>query len=317
MKRFRKAWVAAMLGVVTLTGCAGNRNQRTQPEEHPLLYSESALDYESPNWGQPFWERWANEAKSTQAAEMPEELRYKVGIFVDPTSNGGDAAIASELIQALSADAARYGLLMVNPDILREEIARSGCSINQPKSCGPVLAIHPGIRGMLIVETDSAAADDTVLGVTSRLIDADFGMSYQGQRTTLRIQQDRLLEQGPALDAWRHRVLTATADHLTSVAPWFTHGFAISDDQNVIYLSAGRSSGLDVGTRLNIHEGGRTVSSPNGQVVGWDPGPVVGQVRVTRLLGEQMSAAELVSGRLPRPEDKLTLAEGAASPGGE
>ncbi len=312
MNRFMKGWFAGVLGAMTLTGCAGSWSQPAQQEERPLADSASALDYESSNWEQPFWERWATQARSaqaTQAAEVPEKLRYKVGIFVDQADNPENSAIATELVKALSDNADHYGLVMVNPDVLNEEIARSDCSINQPQSCGRVLAIHPGIRGLLIVEPESLAADSNIVGLTTRLIDTDFGIGYQGQRTSLRVQQGHLLQQSPYLVAWRNRVLTATADHLAAVAPWFTHAFTVDDEQNMVYLSAGRSSGLDVGARLDIHEGGQTISSPNGQVVGWDPGPVVGQVRVTRLLGDHMAAAELVSGRLPRPEDRLTLAE--------
>ncbi len=286
-----------------------------------MVDSESGLGYEQSDWEQPFWERWIEEARADARAaraaqpapqsvpiadttdQATRSLRPKLGVYIDSEDRNSPAVY--RLVNALEDSAAEYGLTVVAPDVLSDAVGeQSACSARSPVACRQALAIYPGIRALLVIRPEAAANNE--LAVQTQMIDADFGIDYEPMNANLSFPQEGTAGQGSEVSVWTSRVLDLAATRI-AIAPWFTHSFTREGED--VYISAGRRSGLDAGAVLAVHEGGSLVRAPGGQVVGWNPGPVVGKLKVKQLIGQRMAVAESVSGRMPQPQDKLTLTE--------
>ncbi len=287
----------------------------------PLVDSESALGYEQSDWKQPFWERWIEEgradARATSAAQpaapsvpatastvpATRSLWPKLGVYIDSEDRNTPAVY--RLVNALERSASEYGLTVIAPDVLSDAVGeQSGCSAGSPVACRQALAIYPGTRALLIIRPETMANGQ--LAIQTRMIDADFGIDYEPMSTSLSLSGDSATAQPSGLSVWANRVLDLAASRI-AIAPWFTHSFTSEGDD--VYVSAGRRSGLDAGSVLAVHDGGSLVRAPGGQIVGWNPGPVVGKLRVKQLIGQRIAVAESISGRMPQPQDKLTVAD--------
>lgn|GEM_PF-462870 len=334
--RIVRSWVgcASALAVAALAGCAVlDSDTQAKQDKYGAAFSDSALGGEhDTEWEQPFWEGWREddrdevraEARAAARAEIQQSrgvvptsataaplpsagssrgLQAKVGVIIPPGS--GDSGNAYRLLEVLDRNARRYGLTLVKPDVLADAISQEpACSSGSGAACGEALAIYPGVRALLVMNTKPAS--DGKLIVQTRMLDADFGIDYAATTARMQITAPDKTDASSDLSVWSRQVLERTASRV-DIAPWFAHGF--SRKNNDIYVNVGERSGLDSGSRLAVHEEGTLVRAPSGQIVGWDPGPVVGQLEIKQFIGQEVAIAEAVSGRLPTPEDKLTLAQ--------
>src|SRR5699024_6104364 len=137
----------------------------------PLADSESALNYEQPDWDEPFWAKFIpdeqNKNKSQAAvrkASVPpapgQPLRAKLGVII-PQDQGNTA---SHLVQALQQHASAYDVMVLGPDMLASVIAKlPPCSEGITKQCLQTLAIYPGIRGLLVLDVQNTTGGSTTI----------------------------------------------------------------------------------------------------------------------------------------------------------
>ncbi len=310
-------WMGVALlgtGMMMLTGCAALNSGNTDAR---LADSDSALGYHEPDWHRSFWDRLTGEAKTgtdsgsaAAAVALPPRpvanLRSKVGVYVDAGKQASPALY--QLVNALKEHAAQHDMTIVGPDALADALAQlPSCSGNAIMKCRQALAVYPGLRALLVIGSQPVKGKSDVLQVKTQLMDNDFSLDYRPlMASVLTDPNSAASSQGVSatgLAAWSNRVLDLTASRL-GMAPWFTHAFL--QKGNDVYLSSGRLSGLAPGTELAVHDNGSEVKAPDGEIVGWNPGPIVGKLKIKRLLGEHMAIAKYVSGRLPQPNDRLT-----------
>jgi len=318
--------VLPVVAVAVLTGCATNPDAGDQQ----LADSQAAFGTTQTQWKAPFWERWAenksqtqgSQAASTTAAPTPTRvaattatagavstpavggsgLRPKVGVYI--AGGDRDSLVAYQFLNALEHNAAANGVSIVTPDSLAEAIGVPGvCSSSSPAECAASLAIYPGVRALMILEPKASGSGRT--SISTRMIDTDFDIEYEPIETALDLTPAGGV-QDAALGVWSDRMLALVQDRI-SIAPWFTHTFALDGDD--MYVSAGRDSGLAAGTMLTVRDAGSVVRAPSGRAVAWKPGAAVGEVRVKQLVGSHLALAEQVSGKMPVPRDKLTVSE--------
>ena len=310
-------WSAAAAGV--LAGCAsGPGNPAGDNGEAPLADSDAAFGYEQTDWGKPFWEKWMDKAReegradairSGQApaaavAAAPVEtidssgMKPKIGVYI--AKDQRDSMTAYRLLAALERQSARHGLTLISPNELDEAVGGSdACGSESPLDCPRLLAIFPGIRGLLVVDPKGSGNSVTL---ESRMMDPDFDIRYEPLSTRVQVADGSNSD----LEIWSDRILDTAADRI-GIAPWFGHSFALKGED--MYINAGRAAGLEVGDELAVHSEGSLVRSPSGQVIAWEPGPEVGSVRIKEFVGENISLAEQVSGQMPKPKDRLTYAD--------
>lgn len=330
---------AGMVGLVALTlaGCAAVRPdpQAAESDRFKLADSESAFGYEQVDWDRtPFWDRLTGlgkdstpknntgataDAVATQAAPIalppPPPTAFsgrspkpQVGIYLADESGG--TTTAYQLVNALDAYAEQYGMAVIKPGALTDALADPAktCADPTSTSCRQTLAIYPGVR-MLIILSVPAADNTGRTQVESQMADTDFGVDYPATTTPIRLAaDDASVDDGPdtrALAEWSRNTLDAAAERI-AVAPWFTHPFARKGNQ--IYVSAGSNADLKPGTILALHSEGSLVRTPGGSLVGWSPGTVVGRLEVKQQLGRTASILESISGKMPTPADRLTVA---------
>ena len=101
------------------------------------------------------------------------------------------------------------------------------------------------------------------------------------------------------------RLLDSLASQ-AATADWSARPF--QGEGNALYIAAGRVNGLAEGTVLEVREPGRPVRTPTGQVVAWRAGEVVGKAKVAEWVGATLSRIEPVSGTVPSPAHRLSLA---------
>lgn len=316
--------LAVSVAIGLLAGCAAGPSKDAGVDEKdrvPLADSEAAFGYEQTDWGKPFWQRWIEQARAeapaadagatnqsapaasaapAAAVSSAPSMRRKLGVYIAREDRGTLAAY--RLINALDERAAEHGFTLVKPDELDDAVGGTdACGAETALGCPGLLSIFPGARLLVVVDPASSQGERTT--VETRMLDTDFGITYDTVSTELALASDS------ASDAavWSERTLDTAADR-AAIAPWFTHTFALNSD-NDMYISAGSESGLAVDDTLVVHGEGAVVRAPGGQIVGWEPGPEVGRVRVLQFVGQDMAVAEQVSGRMPKPKDRLTIAD--------
>ncbi|WP_348767433.1 hypothetical protein [uncultured Salinisphaera sp.] len=318
-KRFQ-SMVLAATAVTAVAGCAsGPANPAGGNGDAPLADSEAAFGYEQTDWGKPFWDKWLDSAREEGRAEAVRSgqapatavattsaatsvdstgLKPKLGLYI--AKDARESMTSYRLISALERNAARHGLTLIKPNELDEAVGGSdACGSESPLDCPRLLAIFPGIRGLLVV--DQRGSGDTVT-LESRMMDPDFDIRYEPLSTRVQVSDGTNSD----VDIWSDRILDTAADRI-GVAPWFTHTFALKGED--MYINAGSAAGLKIGDELAIHSEGSLVRSPSGQVIAWEPGPEVGRVRVKEFVGENIALAEQVSGEMPKPKDRLTYVD--------
>lgn len=321
-------WLIAGLPALMLAGCATTGDDAKMDESHfTMADSDSALGYEKSDWDKPFWEKWMDEARAeARASATPQPaaapsaavagsqvaqplptaagMRPKVGIYI--AKGERDSLAAYRLMNALDQQAARHGLTLIKPDELDEAVGDSNaCQADSPEQCPKLLSIYPGIRALLVV--DPASKRDDQYAVETRTLDTDFSIDYDTVSTRLSLGGGDTNTSDAAV--WADRMLGKTADRI-AIAPWFTHSFALNGED--LYLSAGRGAGLALDDILIVHGEGAVVRSPGGQIVAWEPGPEVGRIQIKQLIGQNIAVAQSVSGRMPKPSDRLTVTKTSA-----
>jgi hypothetical protein len=93
---------------------------------------------------------------------------------------------------------------------------------------------------------------------------------------------------------------------------WRTYVLA-HDDEGVVFISGGKSQGIEVGDELVVEKRGRTIKSPQTGLPIALPGSEVGRLRVISQFGEdeasEGSSCEVVSGAVAEPLDQLVVIE--------
>lgn len=337
-----RGWCGLLVlaGAGLAAGCASGPDERVAADDGrmALADSDAAFGYESTDWETPFWERWIARARS-DAAEADEQtaasqrsarrgaatvaaassdsshagnavaatgMQPRIGVYIAPESRGSLAAY--RLINALDRRAADHGIALVKPGELDDAVAGTdACPADTAQECPKLLSIFPGVRLLVVLDPGQSRAGSA--SVETRMLDTDFGVEYDTSSTTLefdRADADEAGAPGSDVAVWSEHLLDLAADRL-AIAPWFTHTFALTEDEDM-YVSAGRESGLTVGDTLIVHGEGSVVRAPGGRPVAWNPGAEDGRVRVTQLVGRNVAVVEHVSGRRPDPRDRLTLA---------
>lgn len=318
----------ALILTLMLTACAAPGSYARQGH-FPLADSEAALDYEQADWGEPFWEDWiqeavderihqqteqpgqpakkraANSVATSTPATVPGEpgtqLSSKLGVYL--LGNTGASSAAAQLVSALQSQASEHGLIVIGPTVMSKIVSRRQVCSASPADCLAALAVYPGIRALLVMQIADDTAGGAVVKVHTRLMDTDFGISYPARTT--RVFVGGFEGQGVPASAWAQHVMDRATRHIARF-PWLTHAFTRKDGN--VYISAGRGAGLTVGAELEVHTGGSLVRAPGGRVVAWQPGDVVGRLKVKKLLGPHIAVTKVLSGRAPQPHDKITLA---------
>lgn len=338
-----RGWCGLLLvaGAGLAAGCASGSDERAMADDGrmALADSDAAFGYESTDWETPFWERWiararsgAAEAESRQVAatERPARrnaatpatastdsraidaaaaagMQPRIGVYIAPAARGSLAAY--RLINALDRRAADHGIALVKPGELDDAVAGTdACPADTAQECPKLLSIFPGVRLLVVLDPGEGSAGSA--SVETRMLDTDFGVEYDTSSTTLEFDDANADEAGASgsdVAVWSEHLLDLAADRL-AIAPWFTHTFALTEDEDM-YVSAGRESGLAVGDTLIVHGEGSVVRAPSGRPVAWRPGAEDGRVRVTQLVGRNVAVVEHLSGRRPDPRDRLTLAQ--------
>lgn len=317
-------WLVAGLSALMLIGCAASGdNVKADQDRFAMADSDSALGYEKSDWDKPFWERWMDDARAearASAANQPaaataapaasqvaqpvlsaSSMRPKVGVYIAQAQRNSLAAY--RLMNALEQQASRHGLTLIKSDELDEAVGDSNaCQSDSPEQCPKLLSIYPGIRALMMVDPSSASGEQFV--VETQMRDTDFSIDYDTVSTRLSLSGENA--NGSDAGVWADRMLATAADRI-AIAPWFTHSFALNGED--FYLSAGRGAGLELEDRLIVHGEGAVVRSPGGQIVAWEPGREVGRIQVKQLIGQNIAVAEQVSGRIPKPKDRLTAAD--------
>ena len=309
--------VAAFSGAAALSGCAVFNGPSGAPDAAnggngasktvDTSVADSAMGYKNIEWKTPFWERGSSD-KGTSAqgganTTSVQGLQPKVGVYVD-SRNGGSAA-DYRLVDALERHASSNGVILVPPDMLDEAINQStACPSGKPTTCPGLLAIYPGIRLLIVVQPQENAGGNSTLTLQTRMIDTDFNITYKPLTMHLDMQGSGAKSDNSDIAVWSRRVL-ALARQRAEIAPWFAHSFSASNGD--VYIDAGPRSGLAVNSVLQVHQSGKAVRAPGGQIVGWKPGPVAGKLKVKKFIGPHISVAEVISGQKPKPQDWLTL----------
>lgn len=269
-----------------LTACASGQNAQEQQET-----ASAALGHEEPEWGTPFWERWAQGGGANQNQKGDSDQRRsgdrQAGQSVAyPSSLATNLAVIGSpdsLHRELDNTAADYGFRLIPRSELNDALANTpACDDTTSEACSEALAAYPGARMVVTVEGDNSVT----------ITDAASNARWGATELTSGKQGEELLE-----------LVSQRAD----IAPWAMKAFRADDGR--LYLSAGRANGLEAGDELAIHEPGTLVRAPNGQPITWRAGERVGTVRIGELFGSDLSALVPVAGQRPTPEHDLILIE--------
>lgn len=271
-----------VLCALLLSGCV------TTPadEQIALADSESALNYNKPNWHTPFWQQnipqpvAGKPAPVTPAtsAQGSGQILTNVAIVADPASDRQALPWPANL----QTEAANAGFRLIPQDVVAEAIRRlPACSEGPSLACANALAIYPGVR-LLIQISDNRQAI---------VVDSSIDRAYPPV----------LLDKGDPIGS-----ALETARHQAQLGPWVLKAF--TGDDGRLYISAGRHNGVKVGDQLTVHQPGRLVRAPSGQPVAWRTGPTTGRVRVSELVGDELAAIVSVAGKAPERDNELLFA---------
>lgn len=238
--------------------------------------------------------RTASRAAPTQA---PSGVQPQIGLYMRP--DVAQSRYAGPLAGAVAGVAPDYPLALVGQAELEQQLAQAGCDLANPTPCAESLAIFPGVRILTVIDAVEATEDDLL--VRAHNVDAELGFSYPAM--TVRIPLVDGQAPRPALEGLGDKLLLTALDR-AQLAPWFTHAFTSEGEK--YFLSAGRSSGLEVGDRLEVHAPGRVIRAPSGAPATWLPGAQKGVLEVQSLPGNDVAIAVLVEGQPPSPKDPVT-----------
>ncbi len=214
--------------------------------------------------------------------KTPGTLKNKFGIlFLTPCTLLKDTM--SNRFQILQRDT---NFLFYSDAQLREILLPSGCLKTNNKKCIiRNLALYPGIRFLLLVKAKKDIVSfPSDLELNIHIIDT--GLLYEYPSIRLRSHIKNKKEYNMFLD----KVIGGVMELLktkTSIMGWYARIFSSKGDK--YYLNAGMLSGLKTGQILRVVEYQTPILAPTGVPVAWSPGPVLGKLRVTRLLGEDIA----------------------------
>ena len=215
--------------------------------------------------------------------------RQRVGLLLDGDVDG--------LATAFRNVAPDHPIVLLNDADTREALEEAGCDTDDLAGCADALAVYPGLRTVLTIESS---------GTDVRWHSYDVALDYQH---TVRDSElptvDGDIPDG-AYRAFADQALIATVDRLDA-APW--HARAFSEEGDGWAINAGRESGLEQGQRLEVRGEPSIIRNPNDRPVGWRPGSRSGVVEIVEFAGDDVAIVELVEGDGPSDGDVLILEE--------
>jgi len=277
-KKYRPPLAICIAGLLA-AACASPEQAQRQIEE---VDSEAALNRTKSEWSTPFWERGR-----PSADERPQEI-FSSAVQAAPATgklrtNLAIVGASDALYRELDNTAADYGYRLIPLWELQDALANTPtCDNATSAACVEALAAYPGARLVVTVENGSEVT----------IADAASGARWNSKELTFGKLGEELLE-----------LISQRAD----IAPWAMKAFRADD--GLLYLSAGRANGLELGDELAIHEPGTLVRTPNGQPIIWSAGKRIGTVRIVGLFGSDLASLIPIEGQSPTPEHDLILVE--------
>ena len=215
--------------------------------------------------------------------------RQRVGLLLD-----GERDAASAAFREVAPD---HPIVLLDDDATRDAMEEAGCVPGDLPACAGSLAVYPGLRTIVYVETN---------GSEVRWSSYDVALEY---RHSVRVSELPEVDGSVPEQAWRtfaDQALIATVDRIDT-APWHARAFAEEGDGWAI--NAGRDSGLETGQQLEVRGAPSIVRNPNDRPVGWRPGSRKGVVEVVDFAGDDVAIVELVDGDGPGEGDVLVLGD--------
>lgn len=253
------------------------------------------------------------------------ESRYGRGLLVDADLD----PLGKQAADVLSSQLTQTGRFLVfeRPDIekIQREQSRSGS--------GEMVGVDALILGSITEFGRSTEGEVGFLSstkkqkvraaVTLRLVDVSTGRVFHasdgvGEAVTesgeiagfgSRAAYDSTLNER-AITAAISAVLNELIQKLEG-RRWRT--YVLANDDGVVFISGGKSQGIEVGDELVVEKRGRTIKSPQTGLPIALPGSEVGRLRVISQFGEdevtEGSSCEVVSGAVAEPLDQLVVIE--------
>lgn len=213
------------------------------------------------------------------------------------------ASLQAPMLSALNQAAGSFPMTLITPGDVQPILDNYGCSASSPSDCLSALAVQPGARLLAVIEPRRATSE-TERRIRFRFYDTDLGLRYDPVTLSLPRGGGEPGEQSwiAAADA----VLLHAQDHL-QITPRILHAVKVEED--TVYLNRGKSAGIQEGSRLTVHNGGRVIRGIADLPVNWIPDPARGVIEVTRVTENGRAIARVVEGTAPEPSDYLLPAE--------
>ncbi len=232
--------------------------------------------------------------------------RFKAGILF-AAAVGRHPALDS-LLPQLPALMSQAGFVPVPREQLQTVLNnfRYRQLLRDPGAISRFLAEYPGTRFLFFLQNITYPGRfPGQLTVAYQVADGVSGQVYPPAVLSTQVYETRGLS--TALRACLAQML-ARGRGLAAGLPWQAKVFLVQG--NLVYLSAGRLSGLQVGDRLEVAGGQRPIRDPRtGMVVGQVPGPPKALIQVRRFFGYDLAEAVLVQGGGVRMGDLAGMAK--------
>lgn len=234
------------------------------------------------------------------------ELRHPIKITMIFDQAAVSREVSRRVRSLLATVAPEHPVLIADPEKVEEMLAAGDCLEQRDLRCiARRLGIYPGVRMLMLVE--SLQRPDSFPGpALARISLVDTGLGYRYPPMEISATVERAARLDAFIEGVLHQVLAFAVDK-SRIMPWFCRAFSTEEDR--LYASAGKRSGLKAGDTLAITMPGKLVTSPTGLPAGWVPGEVKGKVRVDVLFGEDFAVCSPVEGTetLPGPDDLLMV----------
>ncbi len=235
---------------------------------------------------------------ANKGAKSQQGLRFKVALVFMPEIYSSGTEVKTPLVDGVRKQFAGHPwFLLVEPEEAEEILAQQGLAVSQKNKAkiARTLGVYPAAR--LVLFLDKVALDRKGNKVQGRL-DYTLVDGFSG-RTISQDQRIISADQGAAERGELLRALLAQAvvdlEKRAAKYGWSTR-VAMVESKN-IYLSAGKTSGLNQGDMFAIYGPGKEIIHPIAKVsMGFQRGPYKGMVKVVNLFGRDASEATVVSG---------------------
>ncbi|WP_290651291.1 hypothetical protein [Aquisalimonas sp.] len=213
--------------------------------------------------------------------------RPRVGLLLE-----GNSDALARAFREVSPD---HPVVLLDDAATRTALEEADCDAQDLSACAESLALYPGLRTVLSVESRGQE-----LSWSSYDVALDYAHT---ERTSELPTVDDNVPDG-AYRAFADQALIATLDRLDA-APWHARAFAEEGDGWAI--NAGRDAGLEEGQELRVRGAPNTIRNPSDRPVAWRPGRLKGTVKVIEFAGDNVALVRLVDGEGPGEGDVLMV----------